>query len=290
MATQPRSTHSLMNDPRFASWSQRATAWVLGLGFLQFHAAVFFGLTTLLVIWNIAADPSNFWAGDLLRLWGAILVFHTIAAFAGMAAMRLINGPPPAESSRLAQPAPPAPPVPPANQPEPRPLPWSNARGAVQPSAQSNGHDSHDSHDGHDGHGAPVALWPRQAQPADGRGKPAETWPIENGGGRTSERDEFIARFSPASSDSPRDVVVDQSIAPPRNLRPPSPAASTGPAAKGKEKRWNWVEAASGGWLNRKDNAAPGPARPVDASTTASSAGPPIALPPPESPPADPTV
>ena len=71
--------------------NKRLTGWVLGTGLLSFHAGVFFLTMTGLFIWNTYADPTDFWAADVLRRWGAVLTLHAVAVVAATVGWRLLR-------------------------------------------------------------------------------------------------------------------------------------------------------------------------------------------------------
>lgn len=78
-------------DQALERLNQRLTAWVLGSGLLSFHAGVFFLTMTGLFIWNAYDAPTDFWAADVLRRWGAVLTLHAVAVVVGTVGWRLLR-------------------------------------------------------------------------------------------------------------------------------------------------------------------------------------------------------
>ncbi len=245
----------------WASLSQRITAWVFGPGMLRFHATVYFTLMTLLLLWNMARNPSDIWAMDLLRRWGAILAFHAVLLGGGWAAMRLLRIEMPGTRPRDADLPVALPPGPPSR------LPWPPA--PAKPASTWPGTRTAGAAGGH--RSVAMARWTRDAVAgasarfnqarANRHGDPTTTWPSSGPNTRTPEDAEFVARFGPTGVDS--------------GLHPTSPG-SHGPAGAAvshqiKERRWSWVEAAAGSLLPRKDESipfSPAPASGSAAETT----------------------
>lgn len=72
-------------------FNRRLTGWALGTGLLAFHAGVFFLTMTGLIFWNVYDKPNDFWTGDLLKRWGAVLVLHAVVTLAATTGWRLLR-------------------------------------------------------------------------------------------------------------------------------------------------------------------------------------------------------
>ena len=86
---------------RWTTLSGRCTAWILGGGMLTFHVGLYLLSAAALLCWNVLTAPGDLWTGDLLRRWGAVLLFHAIAVGAGWTVWRLM------ETGRTEESAPP---------------------------------------------------------------------------------------------------------------------------------------------------------------------------------------
>ncbi|MGI8476345.1 MAG: hypothetical protein ACR2OO_08265 [Thermomicrobiales bacterium] len=90
MMDTPNRRDSTAGSSRWATLSGRCTAWILGGGMLSFHVGLYLLSTTALLSWNVLTAPADMWTGDLLRRWGAVLLFHAIAIGAGWTVWRLM--------------------------------------------------------------------------------------------------------------------------------------------------------------------------------------------------------
>ena len=79
------------DDDLFTRLGNGLTRWVLGWGFLTFHATIFTISMIAMVLWNFYDSPNDIWVDEVFRRWGAVLTFHAIVVAAGLTAWRLIR-------------------------------------------------------------------------------------------------------------------------------------------------------------------------------------------------------
>ncbi len=91
MIQPPRTSRRFDFDPVIEQFNRRLTGWVLGPGLLAFHAGVFFLTMTGLIFWNVYDNPNDFWAGNLLKRWGAIVILHVVVTVAATVGWRLLR-------------------------------------------------------------------------------------------------------------------------------------------------------------------------------------------------------
>jgi hypothetical protein len=91
MIQQSRTRRRYDFDLLLEQFNRRITGWVLGTGLLAFHAGVFFLMMTGLIFWNVYDNPKDFWTGDLLKRWGAVLILHAVVTVAGTVGWRLLR-------------------------------------------------------------------------------------------------------------------------------------------------------------------------------------------------------
>lgn len=77
-------------DP-LAAAARMAADWVLGVGFLRLHAAVFAVAGAALLFVDLIVDPADPWALGLLRGWLVLLGTHLAALVAGWVTWRAIR-------------------------------------------------------------------------------------------------------------------------------------------------------------------------------------------------------
>jgi hypothetical protein len=218
--------------------NRRLTAWVLGTGLLSFHAGVFFLTMTGLFVWNAYESPSDFWAADVLRRWGAVLTLHAVVVIAATVGWRLLRtadiqeasmqrwrpalGPGPTEPTvanwrAIEGPRPTEPPLrPPGTEDVPRVTAAQRFRSrAAERLATMRGKENEDA--------AVRAQWPEPPTRRD------------------PEADELIRQFGPGAQPD------EESVA--RRPRRSTPA------------RWSWVEASATKWLTKKETPDAAPER-----------------------------
>lgn len=210
--------------------NRRLTGWVLGTGLLAFHAGVFFLTMTGVFFWNAYHSPTDFWAADLLRRWGAVLILHAVVTVATTVGWRLLRTADIQEASGQQWR-----PLPALKQGEVTIGSWRALDGPRQPAPEPIP--------------APGDEFPRLTAAqrfrnraaerlAAVRGKIAEpaaedaSWPAPPVR-RDVDADELIRQFG--AGDTP---IEDQVIQKPRK---PSHA------------RWSWVEASATRWVTKKD-------------------------------------
>ncbi len=68
-----------------ATAAKIAADWLMGIGFLRFHAAAFAIGGAILILLDLILSPTDPWALDLLRTWVIVLGSHAAALAAGWA-------------------------------------------------------------------------------------------------------------------------------------------------------------------------------------------------------------
>ncbi len=66
-----------------ANAARMAADWLMGVGFLRFHAAAFAIGGAILILLDLILSPTDPWALDLLRIWVIVLGSHAAARAAG---------------------------------------------------------------------------------------------------------------------------------------------------------------------------------------------------------------